>query len=84
MLREVEAAVLWMDCGTKAIVEAPDRTRKSAEETERFIAAVVCDVPSVQSGGQWAVMGSAVVQWAVVECMCHLTACSERSDDVLS
>ena len=74
MLREVEAAVLWMDCGTKAIVEAPDRARKSAEETERFIAAVVCDVPSVQSGGQW----------AVVECMCHLTACSERSDDVLS
>ena len=77
MLREVEAAVLWMDCGTKAIVEAPDRARKSAVETERFIAAVVCDVPSVQSGGQWA------VQWAVVECMCHLTACSERSDDVL-
>ena len=72
MLREVEAAVLWMDCGTKAIVEAPDRARKSAVETERFIAAVVliCDVPSVQSGGQWA------VQWAV-ECMCHLTACSE-------
>ena len=60
MLREVEAAVLWMDCGTKAIVEAPDRARKSAVETERFIAAVVCDVPSVQSGGQWA------VQWAVV------------------
>ena len=77
MLREVEAAVLWMDCGTKAIVEAPDRARKSAVEMERFIAAVVCDVPSVQSGGQWA------VQWAVVECMCHLTACSERSDDVL-
>ena len=40
MLREVEAAVLWTDCGTKAIVEAPDRTRKSAEETERFIAVV--------------------------------------------
>ena len=59
MLREVEAAVLWMDCGTKAIVEAPDRARKSAVEMERFIAAVVCDVPFVQSGGQW----------AVVECM---------------
>ena len=40
MFREVEAAVLWMDCGTKAIVEAPDRARKRAVETERFIAAV--------------------------------------------
>ena len=63
MLREVEAAVLWMDCGTKAIVEAPDRARKSAEETERFIAAVVCDVPSVQSGGQWAVQWCSGQWW---------------------
>ena len=39
-MREVEAAVLWIDCGTKAIVEAPDRARKRAVETERFIAAV--------------------------------------------
>jgi len=40
MLREVEAAVLRIDCGTKAIVEAPDRARKRAAETESFIAAV--------------------------------------------
>ena len=78
-MREVEAAVLWMDCGTKAIVEAPDRARKSAVETERFIAAVVCDVPSVQSGGQWAVQG----QWWNA-CVISRSGCSERSDDVLS